>query len=89
MKRPFCLILNLICVVTTVNSAQLKNFTIDDGLSSNYAYCIYQDSLGYMWFGTTRGLNRWDGKEFRTFRHNPVDSNSLKIQVIISEFNHY
>jgi len=82
MKRQFCLILILICGVTTLNSAQFKNFTVDDGLSSNHVYCIHQDSLGFMWFGTTRGLNRWDGIEFLVFRHDPADSNSLSFDEV-------
>jgi len=30
-----------------------------------------------MWVGTWKGLNRYDGYQFKTFRHNPADSLSL------------
>ena len=30
-----------------------------------------------MWFGTEDGLNRYDGYEFKIYRNNPDDQNSL------------
>lgn len=32
-----------------------------DGLPSNNINCIAQDADGYIWFGTTNGLSRFDG----------------------------
>ena len=32
-----------------------------DGLSNNSVNGILEDAQGFMWFGTNRGLNRWDG----------------------------
>jgi len=43
-----------------------------------------QDKIGFMWFGTRYGLNRFDGYEFKTFTHNPDDSLSLSHNVITS-----
>lgn len=43
------------------------NYTTKDGLPSNEVYCSYQDSKGYIWFGTDRGLVRYDGLEFKTY----------------------
>ena len=40
---------------------QFEHLTVEDGLSSNCVNAILQDSRGFMWFGTTNGLNRWDG----------------------------
>ena len=42
----------------------LRNYTVDDGLSSNHVYGIVQDSVGFIWFGTDNGLCRFDGCEF-------------------------
>ena len=47
----------------------LRNYTVDDGLSSNHVYGIVQDSIGFIWFGTDNGLCRFDGCEFRSYTH--------------------
>jgi ligand-binding sensor domain-containing protein/signal transduction histidine kinase len=56
---------------------QYTNYTTRDGLSQNTIYSIAQDTLGFMWFGTQEGLNRFDGKNFKIFEENPTDSTSL------------
>ncbi|MBN1478936.1 hybrid sensor histidine kinase/response regulator [candidate division KSB1 bacterium] len=60
-----------------VFSVQFDHLTTEDGLSSNHVFCIAQDTLGFMWFGTSNGLNRWDGYDIREFRFDPADLNSL------------
>jgi len=37
-----------------------------------------------MWIGTQDGLNRFDGVEFKTYRHNPQDTNSLSSSWVTS-----
>ncbi|MFC2104740.1 two-component regulator propeller domain-containing protein [Bacteroidota bacterium] len=56
---------------------RFKSLTIDDGLSLSSVYSIYQDSKGFMWFCTEDGLNRYDGKNFRIFRPNELNPNSI------------
>lgn len=48
------------------------------GLSQNTVTCILQDKLGFMWFGTKDGLNKYDGHSFSVFRQNIGDENSIK-----------
>jgi two-component system sensor histidine kinase ChiS len=55
----------------------VEHLTIDDGLSQSSVNCILQDSMGFLWFGTQDGLNRYDGYEFRIFKNRPFDDNSL------------
>lgn len=50
---------------------------IEDGLSHNQVYAIYRDSIGFVWFGTSSGLNRFDGYSCKSFFSNPADSTSL------------
>jgi ligand-binding sensor domain-containing protein len=48
-----------------------------DGLSFNYVRCLFKDRDGFLWIGTTNGLNRFDGAQFTIFRHDPANPHSL------------
>ncbi len=37
------------------------------GLPSNNVYNVFQDSKGFIWYGTSEGLTRHDGIEFKTY----------------------
>ena len=50
---------------------------IEQGLSQSSVLAIYQDSEGYLWFGTANGLNKYDGYSFTVFTHDPLDPNSI------------
>jgi ligand-binding sensor domain-containing protein/signal transduction histidine kinase len=39
--------------------------------------CIFQDSRGFMWFGTTDGLTKYDGYKFILYEHDKNDSKTL------------
>jgi len=54
-----------------------KRLTLEDGLSQSSINCIAQDAQGFMWFGTQDGLNRYDGYEFKVYRHDPENPYSL------------
>lgn len=49
----------------------------EDSLSQRFIAAIFQDSRGFMWFGTRDGLNRYDGYDFKIYRHNPFDSTTI------------
>jgi ligand-binding sensor domain-containing protein len=49
----------------------------EDGLSQIRVSNLGQDNLGFMWFGTEYGLNRFDGYVFKVFVHEPNNPNSL------------
>ena len=42
-------------------SVAFSYLTIDEGLSSNTVRALLQDRMGFVWMGTSRGLNRYDG----------------------------
>ena len=56
---------------------QFEHLTVKDGLSSNVVNCITEDQLGFIWIGTTNGLNRYDGYRFKHYYHSNIDTNSL------------
>gem|GEM_PF-4699448 len=41
----------------------LEKLTVSDGLSSNDVSDMVQDGNGFLWIGTSYGLNRYDGTE--------------------------
>jgi len=59
------------------NSYQFSHLNISNGLSDNQVNAIHKDQKGFMWFGTLAGLNRYDGHEFKIFKHNSRDSTSI------------
>ena len=54
-----------------------EHFTPDQGMSAYIALCVYQDKTGYLWFGTLRGLDRYDGYNFKTYKNEPGNTNSI------------
>jgi len=61
------------------NSIYFDRISTEDGLSQSDINCIYQDELGYMWFGTHDGLNKFDGYDFTVYnpdKHRPGSINS-------------
>lgn len=60
----------------------IKNFSIGEGLSQSTLTCIYQDSKGFIWIGTQDGLNKYDGYNFRVFRHEPSKVETISSNLI-------
>jgi ligand-binding sensor domain-containing protein/signal transduction histidine kinase len=54
----------------------------ESGLPQSSILCICQDSRGFLWFGTYDGLERYDGFQFKTFKHNSDDSTSLSQNLV-------
>ncbi len=63
----------------TINADQwqIENLKVDHGLPSSTIYSIAQDHSGFVWFGTTRGLARYDGYTFKTIKHDTSDTDSI------------
>jgi ligand-binding sensor domain-containing protein/signal transduction histidine kinase len=64
------------------SSVRFERISIEHGLSQSTVYCILQDSVGFLWFGTQDGLNRYDGNSFQVLEHDPRDPSSLRSNVI-------
>ena len=54
-------------VICTGQSIIYKQFSTIDGLPSSETYDLIQDSLGYVWITTDRGLSRFDGENFKNY----------------------
>ncbi|MEI7726936.1 MAG: two-component regulator propeller domain-containing protein, partial [Bacteroidota bacterium] len=78
----FTLLLLLTFQVNTLRAQEEKDYffqklTTVNGLSSNLIHCVFRDSRGYVWIGTSNGLNRYDGKNIKIYHHNAADPQSL------------
>jgi signal transduction histidine kinase/ligand-binding sensor domain-containing protein/DNA-binding response OmpR family regulator len=69
---PAIIILSCCCLLgfahVTKWNLRFQYLTTDEGLAQNTVDCIFQDSYGFMWFGTWNGLCRYDGYNFKTFQ---------------------
>ncbi len=54
-------------LILSQSQIAFSHLSIEDGLSQNSVISIAQDSIGYMWFATQDGLNRYDGFTFKTY----------------------
>ena len=67
---------------------RFDNLNLEQGLSQTTVYAIAQDRGGFMWFGTQRGLDRFDGTRIETIRSDPFDSTSILddyVRTIVSD----
>jgi ligand-binding sensor domain-containing protein/signal transduction histidine kinase len=77
------ILLACVCFVVThalqAQTGMLKfdQLSLEQGLSQSTVNAIVQDGLGFLWFGTQDGLNRYDGYTFTVFKQTPADSNTL------------
>ncbi|WP_162852552.1 sensor histidine kinase [Dinghuibacter silviterrae] len=54
-------------IAQTEDESRFTRYTRVDGLSGNTITSIVQDSIGYIWIGTDRGLDRFDGRFFQCY----------------------
>lgn len=74
--RIFLFITTLL-IVLQAQSAELflKHLDTGNGLSGNKINAIYRDSEGFLWIGTSSGLCRYDGYDFRIYHPEPNGDN--------------
>lgn len=64
---------------------RFERISVEQGLHQNIVMSVHQDNKGFLWIGTSDGLNRYDGYRFKLYKHDPNDPGSLpdnKIHVI-------
>lgn len=67
-----------------LDNIRFQRLALDQGLSQETVTAIFQDSQGYMWFGTQEGLNRYDGYQFSVYSHDDRVKHSLSNDWIMS-----
>nr|WP_172642224.1 two-component regulator propeller domain-containing protein [Allocoleopsis franciscana] len=81
-------IIILLSLPTFVYAAEanptFEHITADQGVSQSGLNSIFQDSQGFMWFGTQDGLNKYDGYDFTVYKYNALDAYSLSDNFITS-----
>ena len=83
MKR-FYFLLTMLCIglvmaeAAVIPDMRFRRVDTREGLSNSMVYSILRDSQGYVWFGSSFGLNRYDGYRIRTFFSYDKDTTSLR-----------
>lgn len=69
-KIGLIIFLQLALFIINCNAQQnhFQHFTTEDGLSQSSVFSITQNEIGFMWFATEDGLNKFDGRKFIVYR---------------------
>jgi len=82
-------------VLTSYAQTEQLNFnslSTESGLSQSMVVAVYRDKTGFVWFGTTDGLNRYDGHHIKVFKHDKDDPTTISnndIKYIHEDSNGY
>lgn len=71
------LLLNTASINAQLPNLNVHHLTTKEGLSDGVVRSIGQDKYGFIWIGTTNGLNRFDGTKVRRFQNDPEQKNSI------------
>lgn len=82
MKRSILSICILLASVSLVFANIYKKYDVRSGLSGNCVRSILQDSIGYMWFATQDGLNRFNGIEFTNYGHSSENGGNSYMNIV-------
>jgi serine phosphatase RsbU (regulator of sigma subunit)/ligand-binding sensor domain-containing protein len=80
MFKYICVTITILLFANNIHSQEnyvFEHFSIPEGLSNPTVFSVLQDSYGFLWVGTADGLNRYDGYEFKVYKNDPDDPNSL------------
>jgi ligand-binding sensor domain-containing protein/GGDEF domain-containing protein len=78
----FLLLINIHSSIIAQEVKKFKNFGIDNPMSYSFVRTIAQDKDDFMWFGSSEGLDRFDGHQTLNFQHDSSQPNSLSSNVI-------
>ena len=69
MKNCFFVIARFVLIFLPLSlfGQQIKHLGVYDGFLSGAVRTFEKDTLGYMWIGTSQGLNRYSGSKFKNY----------------------
>ena len=78
------IIMGLLMILSSLGASDLppdiinfKRYAADEGLANLVVYDIVQDSDGFIWISTGKGISRFDGYEFKNYLPDKNDPNSI------------
>jgi putative methionine-R-sulfoxide reductase with GAF domain len=78
-----CLLTGNYLSAQDLDEVNFVRYTRLEGLSNNFIAGIEQDSAGYIWIATHKGMNRFDGKLFQSVykssAHSPLPDNQFRL----------
>ena len=77
LKLPLLLIIFILIIELPAQNINFEHISAQEGLSQVSVTCINQDHVGFLWLGTYDGLNRYDGYNFKVFKKEIKNPNSL------------
>ncbi|MEM8901272.1 MAG: two-component regulator propeller domain-containing protein, partial [Bacteroidota bacterium] len=81
-----CFLLLPICgtgqSITREKTPVFNRLMMEDGLPSDEVNCVVSDQQGFIWIGTTNGLCKFDGRNFKLYQHDPQNTNSIPSNTI-------
>lgn len=66
----------------------MQNYNIRQGLPSNQVLFTFKDSMGFIWIASDKGLCRYDGDRFKTFK-DEFDLSGLKRERLFVQITQY
>ncbi len=75
-------LLSLCAFATDLKNSRFEHLSTQQGLSQKTVQVIHQDKLGFLWVGTQEGLNKFDGRSFKVFRHISNDPTTISHDTI-------
>lgn len=84
MRQAILITVIIVFLIPSTGQAQeekptliFNRLTVNDGLPHSMVNTLLQDKEGFMWFMTQDGLARYDGYNFKIYRHQPTDPTSI------------
>jgi signal transduction histidine kinase/ligand-binding sensor domain-containing protein/AraC-like DNA-binding protein len=71
-------------ILSQNNLIHFEHISMEEGLPTNSINCVSQDRKGFIWIGTDRGLARYDGYNFKIYRHKRNDNFTLSDDMVTS-----